>query len=208
VARYREPKSWGSSGLTDARRKELLRLIFSGAPGEIGLVHAARCLEGAGKTTSAARVVDKLTSKAVKSEEKAPSKGKDENKSGKNKRAFRSFDCPRGKVGDVDILFGGSGENQKSSGKGRGRKIRRVKHTLTPSPHMRSLCAKDIDDLVGKGFPRRVLRAAIIDTYIRYGYTRQQAVGIADRHTRSDAPLGRPVHKPIRQEHETKDQGI
>ena len=169
-------------------------------------MHAARRLEGAGKTSSLVRVIDKLTAKkAAKAEEKSPSKGSEKKKSGKNKRAFRSFDCPRGKIGDVDILFGGSKE---SSVKKSARKIGGGKYTLTPSPRMRSLCAKDIDDLVGKGLPRRELRAAIVDTCIRYGYTRQEAVSIANRHTRGDAPLARPLHKPIREEHETKDSGI
>ena len=169
-------------------------------------MHAARRLEGAGKTSSLVRVIDKLTAKkAAKTEEKSPTKKTERKNSGKNKRAFRLFDCPRGKVGDVDIFLS---ENEKGSVKKPGSRIGRGKHTLTPSPRVRALCAKDIDDLVGKGFPRRELRAAIVDTCIRYGYTRQEAVGIANRHTRSDAPLGRPVHKPIREEHDTKDHGV
>lgn len=44
---------------------------------------------------------------------------------------------------------------------------------------------------------RRDLRLAIINTCIRYGHTRQEAMNIVDKHVRDDVPMGREISKPI-----------
>lgn len=206
VARYfKEPKSWGSSGLTDARRKELLRTLVSGSSGKKVLIKAARRLEDAEKISTAISAIEKLTPKKVA---KSPSKVKEKRKLGRNETAFRSFDCPRGKLGNADTGFGHPKENARLSTNLANKTSSKKRYTLSPPLDMRSLCTKDVEDLIGKGLPRRDLRAAIVDTCIRYGYTRQEAIGIADKHTRGDAPLGVPCKSQFREEHEAKDEGL
>lgn len=106
-----------------------------------------------------------------------------------------------------------------------GRKGKKLKNRLDPSPEgqiknvtlsdnstlliiennsttkdSRRVLYQEIDALIRTGLERRKLRAAIIDACIRRGYTRQAAISVANRHTRSDAPPKRPLHKRIREE--------
>lgn len=80
--------------------------------------------------------------------------------------------------------------------------------STTPGRGGRKLCHQAIAELLDKHLPRRDLRAAIIDTCIKHGYIRQEAIKVADQHTRGDVPVGRPLSKPIREEQTYKDPGI